>query len=304
MAFTGATNPLTGTDSTDTLTRDIHAGVLEALRRPTLIFNTIYKQTGTGGTGLRFIIEGKEDTDNTNVASYATSGTQINVTSGTQDELVINFDRPQYVARRVDGWDEAVTNWGVMDMQGRQIQSKLLNTIDRKAIAAVEAATTATGLVGNGDGTVVVNTVIASATTPTTKGNALAESIIAAIAAIRGNDDFGDLHIMVDPINYSYLLQSDKIVNTDYTSGNGGIDTGIVRTVGGATLIQTNNFPATAALEAIVYGMQAAGAAILWDVKTKILDDADFLDAKRIQSYFSNGMASLRCQSAAAIKSA
>ncbi len=303
MAITGATNPLTGTDTTNTLTRDIHVGVLEALKRPTVIFNTIYQRSGTGGTGLRFVIEGKEDTDDTNVASYATAGTQINVSNGTQDELTINFDRPQYVARRVDGWDEAVTNWGVMEMQGRQIESKMLNAIDRKAVAAIESATTATGLVGNGDGTVVVNTAIASGSTVADKGNALAEAIYAAAASIRDNDDFGELHCAVSPTNYSYLVQSDKAVNGDFTNGNGGFDSGSVYQVGGVTLIQTNNMPSTAGLEALVYGTQAAGAAILWDLKTKIVDDDDYLDAKRIQSYFSNGMASLRCQSAAAIKS-
>ena len=307
MAFTGATPALVGTDTTNTLTRDIHAGVLEALRRPTVIFNTIYKQTGSGGTGLRFIIEGKEDTDDTNVALYSTGGTQINVTDGTQDELVINFDRPQYVARRVDGWDEAVTNWGVMEMQGRQIASKLENTIDRKAVAAIEAATATTGLVGNGDGHVVVNAKIATAVTAgiaSDIGDELAESIFAAAAAIRGTDDYGELYCAVSPVNYSYLVQSSKAVNADFTNGNGGFDSGKVYQVGGVTLIQTNNMPATAALEAIVYGEQAAGAAILWDLKTKIIDDDDFLDAKRIQSYFSNGMGSLRCNSAAAIKSA
>ncbi len=303
MAIDGATDPLVGSDSTSTLTRDIHAGVIEAFRRPTLIFNTIYQQAGSGGTGLRFIIEGKEDTDDTDVTSYDTSGTEISVTDGTQDELVIDFDRPQYVARRVDGWDEAVSSYGVMDMQGRQIQSKLLNTVDRKAVAAIEAGTTTTGLVGNGDGTVVVNTAIASATTSETIGDALIESIYAGIAAIRSNDDFGDLFIMVNPTNYSYLVQSEKAVNGDFTNGNGGFDSGNVYQIGGAYVLQTNNFPTTSGLEAIIYGRQAAGAAILWDVKTKILDDDNYLDAKRIQSYFSNGMSSLRCESVAAIKS-
>ena len=306
MAITGATNPLVGSDSTDTLTRDIHAGVLEHLQRPTVIFNTIFKQNGTGGTGLRYVIEGKEDTDNTDVASYATSGTQINVSNGTQDEIVINFDRPQYTARRVDGWDEAVTSWDVMSMQGRQIESKMLNAIDRKAVAAIEAATTTTGLVGNGDGTVVVNTAlpggVAAGATAAAHGNAIAESIYAAAAAIRGNDDFGDLYIALNPTNYSYVVQSDRATNKDFTNGNGGFDEGKVYEVGGVMIIQTNNMPATAGLIGLVYGMEAAGAAILWDLKTKIVDDPDYLDAKRIQSYFSNGMGSLRCQSAAAIK--
>jgi len=306
MAFTGATDPLVGSDTTDTLTRDIHAGVLEALKRPTVIFNTIYQQSGTGGTGLRYIIEGKEDIDDTDVASYATAGTQINVSDGTQDEIVINFDRPQYTARRVDGWDEAVTNWGVMEMQGRQIESKMLNAIDRKAVAAIEAATTTTGLVGNGDGTVVVNTAlpggVAAGSTAAAHGNAIAESIYAAAAAIRSNDDFGELYVALSPTNYSYVVQSDRAVNTDWTNGNGGFDSGVAYEVGGVKIIQTNNMTTTAGIIGLVYGMEAAGAAILWDLKTKIIDDDDFLDAKRIQSYFSNGMAALRCQSAAALK--
>lgn len=306
MAFIGATNPLAGSDTTNTLTRDIHVGVLEALQRPTVIFNTIMKQYGTGGTGLRFVIEGKEDATDTDVASYATSGTQINVSNGTQDEIVINFDRPQYTARRVDGWDEAVTNWGVMEMQGRQIQSKMLNVIDRKAVAAIEAATTTTGLVGNGDGTVIVNTALpggaTAGATAELLGDAICESIYAAASAIRSNDDFGDLYVALNPTNYSYAVQSSKAVNSDFTNGNGGFDSGIVYKVGGVTIIQTNNMPSTAGLVGLVYGEQAAGAAILWDIKTKIVDDPDFLDAKRIQSYFSNGMAPLRCQSAAALK--
>jgi len=70
----------------------------------------VYTQTISGGTGAQFIIEGKEDTDATNTASY-TAGSQVNITVGSQDQRVINLDRPTYVARRIDKFDEAVANY-------------------------------------------------------------------------------------------------------------------------------------------------------------------------------------------------
>jgi len=302
MAFTGATTPNIGTDTTNTLSRDVHVGVLEAFKRQPSTIDYLYKQTITGGTGATFTIEGKVDTADAPVASY-TAGTQINVSNTTQDEITINLDRPQYIAHRVDSWDAAVANYDVLAMNQRQVGTKLMNVVDRKAIAAVEAATTATGLVSNGDGTVVVNTVIASATTAKTKGDAICESIFAAVAAIRANDDMSELYVNVDPINYSYIVQSDRAISMDFSTGNGDYGMGKVYMVGGATIVETNNMPATANLEALVFGYQAAGVAVLWDIKTKVVDDVDFLDAKRIQAYFSNGMAPLRPQSSASIKS-
>lgn len=305
MAYTGASTPNVGTDSTKTLSRDIHIDVLMSFQRRTGFMDKIYTQTINGGTGGQFTIEGKEDTSATGTATYS-AGTQVNITAGTQDERVINLDRPTYVARRIDRFDEAVANYDVMAMQNRQIGSKLANVIDRKISAAIEAASLATGLVGNGNGTVVVNTALpggaAAATTPEGLGNEIIESIYAAVAAIRASDDFGDVYVAVSPTNYQYLPQSLKIVNKDYTGGNGGLDSGTVAMVGGAKVFQTNNLPTTAGLIALAFTEQAAGMVKLWDVKTKISEQPDFLDAKLITAYFSNGVGSLRPNSAVSIK--
>ena len=305
MAYTGASTPNVGTDSTNTLSRDIHIDVLMSFQRRTGFMDKIYTQTINGGTGGQFTIEGKEDTSATGTATYS-AGTQVNITAGTQDERVINLDRPTYVARRIDRFDEAVANYDVMAMQNRQIGSKLANVIDRKISAAIEAASLATGLVGNGNGTVVVNTALpggaAAATTAEGLGNEIIESIYAAVAAIRASDDFGDVYVAVSPTNFQYLPQSLKIVDTSYTSGNGGLDSGTVAMVGGAKVFQTNNLPATAGLIALAFTEQAAGMVKLWDVQTKISEQPDFLDAKLITAYFSNGIGSLRPNSAVSIK--
>jgi hypothetical protein len=275
-------------------------------QRKTVFMDKVYTQTISGGTGAQFIIEGKEDTDATGAATYA-AGSQVNITVGSQDQRVINLDRPTYVARRIDKFDEAVANYDVIAMQVRQIGSKLANVVDRKVSAAIEAASLATGLAGNGNGTVVVNTSLpggaAAATTPALLGDELCESIFAAAAAIRTRDDTSDLFVALNPTNFSYVVQSGKAVNADYTSGNnGGFDTGTAMQVGGVKIVETNNLPATAGLVGLVFASDAAGLVKLWDVQTKITEQADFLDAKLITAYFANGVAALSPACAVSIK--
>ena len=305
MAYTGASTPNVGTDSAATLSRDVHVGVLEAFMRKTRFIDKLDTRTIDGGTGAQFIIEGKEDAVDTGVVSYA-AGTQVSITVGTQDEIVINLDRPQYVARRIDRFDEAVANYDVISMQYRQIGSKLANVVDRKAAAAIEASSLATGLVGNGNGTVVVNTALpgglAAAATAELLGKEIIESIYAAVAAIEESDDMNEVYVAMSPTNFSYLPQALTIISTDNTSNNGGLDSGEVKMVGGAMVFASNNVPATAGLIALAWTSQAAGVVKLWDVVAKGTRQEDFLDAMLITAYFSNGMAPLRANSAVSIK--
>ena len=189
-------------------------------------------------------------------------------------------------------------------MNIRQLGTRLANAIDRKISAAVEAASLATGLVANGDGTVIVNTDLASGTTAEELGKALAESIYAAKAAMLENDVDESASCAVSPTWYSYLPQSLTVIDSDYTSGNGGYDSGEVKMVGGVSVFSTNNLPATAALVALVFTSEAAGMAKLWDIQIDINEQPEFLNAKLINAYFSNGIRSLRPQCAVSIKSA
>ncbi len=278
---------------------------MQAFYRATVFLDKIDVITISGGTGAQHIIEGKEDTVDDNVAAY-TKGSQVDVTASSQDEIVINLDRPQYIARRIDKFEEAVANYDVLAMNLRQIGSKLANVVDRKCAAGIEGASLATGLVTNGDGTVIVNTAMpggaGEGATIELQGDAIAEAIYAGIAAIRENDDLEELFVALNPTNYSIVVQSSRAVNADFTNGNGGFDTGKVYQVGGATIIQSTNIPATAGLIGLVFGRQAAGMTKLWDVVSKVTEQADFLDAKLITGYFSNGVGSLRAESAASLK--
>jgi len=300
MAYTGATTTNVGSDTTKTLSRDVQLDVIEAYTRKMVVAPLLWTKTIQNGTGGQFIIEGKEDATNAGVATY-TAGAQVDVTNGTQDEIVINLDRPQYVARRIDKWSEAVANYDTVAMNVRQVGSKLGAFVERKAIAAVEASSLATGLVGNGNGIVTVSAAMGTGT-PVERGNAIADAIYATVAKIRENDDDSMVYIVMSPTNYSYVVRSDRATNADFTNGNGGFDTGVVKQVSGAVILQSNDMPATAALVALAFTYQSAGIVKLWDVQSKITEQADFLDAKLLTAYFSNGMGALRAGSTASLK--
>lgn len=306
MAYTGANTPNVGTTTTNDLTRDITLDVLQAFYRMTRFSDLIrIDNLGTGASAGSFIVEGKEDKADTGIASY-TAGTQVNVSNGTQDEIIIALDRPQYESRRIDQWDEAIARYDVQGMNVRQLGSKLANAIDRKCSAAIEASSLATGLVANGDGTVIVNTALNGGAADTgvaaTRGQELIESIYAAAAAMEVNDVLDQKFCAVDPLDFQYLPQALTIVSSEYTANNGGLDIGDVKMVGGVTVFKTNNLPATAGLVGLVFTAEAAGMVKLWDVKVDINTQPDFLNAKLINAYFSNGVAALRPQCAVSIK--
>lgn len=306
MAYTGATPVNTGTDTAADLTRDVTLDVLQAKERATRYMDLLRTDVIEGGASAgSFVIEGKEDTTDGNLAEYP-RGTEVNVNNGTQDEISIPLDRPQYESRRIDKWEQAIARYDTLAMNVRQLGTRLANAIDRKASAAVEASSLATGLVSNGDGTVVVNTALpagaAAAATAELLGKEIIESIYAAVAAIRTNDVMDEVYVGISPTNFQYLPQALTIVSSDFTSNNGGLDIGDVKMVGDATVFQTNNLPTTAGLIAQVFCEEAAGIVKLWDVQVDINPQPSFLDAKLINAYFSNGMAALRPQCSVSIK--
>jgi|SaaInlLV_10m_DNA_3_1039740.scaffolds.fasta_scaffold01567_9 hypothetical protein len=306
MAYTGATTPNVGTDSAADLKRDVTLDVLEAKERQTRFADLIRTDTLAGGASAgSFIVEGKEDTTNGALATYPT-GTQVNVNNGTQDEITIALDRPQYESRRIDKFEQAVARYDTLAMSVRQLGKRLANAIDRKCSAAIEASSLATGLVSNGNGTVVTNTALAggaaAAATAELLGKELIESIYSAVAAMETNDVVDEVYVGMSPTNFQYLPQALTIVSSDYTSNNGGLDIGDVKMVGGATVFTSNNLPATAGLVALAFTSEAAAMVKLWDIKVDINTQADFLDAKLINAYFSNGVGALRPQCSVSIK--
>jgi len=299
----GANTSNVGTDTGADLTRDITLDILMAYERKVRFVDRLRVDSIPDGAAAgSFIIEGKEDRTDGALTEYG-AGTQVAVSNGTQDEIIVPLDRPQYESRRVDKWREAVARYDVVGMNVRQLGTRLANAIDRKMAAAVELASLSTGLVANGDGTVVTSSDLAQPIVdPEAFGKAFAQAIYAAVAAMQENDVDEEIYVACSPSVYSTLPQSFNAVNKDFTTDNGGYDTGLVKMIGGAEVFSTNNLPTTADLVALVFSSEAAGMAKLWDIQIDINPQPEYLNAKLINAYFSNGVKPLRPQCAASIK--
>ena len=305
-AYGGASDILTGTTSTDDLSRDIYIETLEAFMRTNIGLGLVYKQTIQNGNAGQFIIGGKSSS--ADVTEYPDTNLQVDVTAGTQDERTITLARPQYVARRVAQFEEKIAHYDIRSMYTTQMGEALAHQVDQNIFLQIEAAAVGTGVAGNPDGVTVTNAAISTGTTVQNKGDALAEAIFEAAAALRINDDNGEAYAVVSPTNYSYLVQSNQAVNADFTNGNGGFDTGVVRQVGGVTVLQSNNLPAwvetTNQLEGLVFTRQAVGVLELIGMQTNQETQIDFLDATLMTAYYAYGMGILRPESAVKIMSA
>lgn len=304
-----ASQILTGATTTNTLSRDVLMEVKEAFDRTNIFLPLISTQYLPSGHAARFIIGGKDDhtlakTQGRTGTTTAT-GTDISVNPSKFDERLIPLDNVVYDARRIDDAEEAVAEYEVRSPITNMIGTVLGQKIDYTIISKLGLAAEATGLAGNPNApSVVVNSLITSATGAKAKGNALGESIMEAIALLKGVDNTNEKMVAISPLLAAYLAQSD-FINKDYTNGNGGMDTGVIGMVGGARVYETNHLAAATnieGLQAFVFTKEAVGYAILQDIKTEVNYDYNKF-ATLISGRFKTGCGVLRPECVVAIAS-
>jgi len=308
MAYTGAAPILDGATTTNDLSRDIYIETLEAFNRRNVFMSLVMVQTIQTGKSGQFIIGGK--TDGSDTDTYA-RGTQIDISDADLDERTIVLERPVYTAKRIDQFEERVAHYDVRSpittMMGETLSYKVDIKIADTVFAASQGITPDLPLAGNPGPN--ANIVLATLTTPTAMelGDQLAEAIFAAKAVLEENDDYGEAVAVVSPQDYGYLVQSGQAVNADYTSGNGGYDTGTVMQVAGVRIVSSNNLKGslggstTAKLRGMVFTMDCAGVLELIGLKTNQEDQIDFLDSTLMTAYYAIGSGVLRPESAVSI---
>ena len=315
MAYTGAATIITGTDSSSDLSRDIYIETLEAFNRSLIGLNHVRRQSIATGKSGQFIIGGKTS-EATTPAEYA-RGTQVAVQDADFDERTIILARPQYEARRIDQFEERVAHYDVRSVITNQMGESLGNKVDRQVFDTILSAALDIDIAGNTASSALVSNPAAGAITAITytgtaqqKGDLLAEAIFEAAAHLRGNDVMETPVCVLSPMDYSYLVQSTKSVNADYTSGNGGYDSGSVMMVAGVKVLQSNNLKGnkgattSAKLLGLVFTPEAAGVLELIGMTTNQEKQIDFLDSTLMTAYYANGMGVLRPECAVAFLSA
>jgi len=300
---------LTGATSTNTLSRDVFLEIKESFDRTNIFLPLIYTQYLSSGHAGQFVIGGKDDQSlaltQGRTGTDTAVGTDISVNPVKMDERLIPLDDVIYDARRIDEAEEKVAQYEVRAPITNMIGSVLAQKIDYTIVAKLGEAAEATGLAGNPDApSVIVNTAITGGADAKAKGNALGESIMEAVAQLKTVDNMEEKMVAVSPLSAAYLAQSD-FINKDYTSNNGGMDTGVIGMVGGAKVYETNHLGAATNIEnlqAFVFTREAVGYAILQDVKTEANYDFNKF-ATLISGRYKTGCGVLRPECVVAIAS-
>lgn len=222
------------------------------------------------GKTAQFPVSGK------GTASYHTPGTQLTGSGILHSERNISIDDVLIADRFIPSIDEAMAHYEYRSIYSRDIGMALARTYDRDlaqiGVLAARASATVTG--GNG------GTVITDADALTNSDSLVASFFDAAQALMEKDVPMNDRYAFVRWNEYFNLVNAAKLVNRDYSTNNGGVDSGVVIRVAGIPIVGTNNLRAVnvttgpaayqgdfTTLAALVMQKEATGTVKLQDIK-------------------------------------
>jgi len=280
-----------------------YGSVLTAFERKQLFLDLVTTKTIESGSSISIPVIGQSSDADTNTH---VPGTTLTMSAIPVKERVIQIDALEYFAIAVDKFEEKVLHFETRGELAKQAGEALAVKIDKAVASAIVTASQTSGTIGGeavqADGTEVNNDVIDSGATPKAKGDALIEAVFAASAAMEEKDITGERYLVVSPVIYSYLAQSDA-VNKDITSGdNGGINKGTVMEVAGIKIYKSNYIPTDTSidvggtdkkLKAMLFTSECVAVAKLMDVTSEVNYLPEQL-ATLMTTYYSYGMGVLK----------
>jgi hypothetical protein len=195
-------------------------------------------------------------------------GTDIDVSGIAAGERVITIDNLKYASVFVDNFEEAMSHYEVRGQYSTEMGRKLAQTIDGDVVTTlrtcVGGVAAATGQPTPEAAAIDAGVLIADAAS--VKGNKIIDAMFQAQTILDEKDVPGERYVVVTPADYYNLVQSDKGTNSDYTSGNGGIDAGKITKIAGNNILVSNRL---ATGEIVVFTTNAIGIVKLLDIKSE-----------------------------------
>lgn len=214
--------------------------IITAFQRHSVTLDRHMKKTITSGKTAQFPVTGRASTSD---IKYHVPGTEVEASVVGANEEVVAIDDLLYYAKFFDLADEAMTHYdyrGAIANQGGEAMARDWDfKVFSQAILGARASNSVTGMPGG----IVVEEAAFS-----TDANAAVAAIYSAISQLQTQDvtDLSGMAVYLSYADYNNILQnSDKIINKDFSDGNGGIDSGVVKMIGGIQLVPTNNIPST-----------------------------------------------------------
>jgi len=289
--------------------------VLKAFDVKNIALDMISTRTISGGKSAQWIVTGQAS--DSNVASH-TPGAEISTQTLANDEVTITVSTRYYYSHFVDELDEKLAQYEIRGELAKQAGEALATKIDKAVFQGMvdmfdeDNWTVKTGQ--SAPGVINVNTAWDAASGPEAKGNVLVEGYFEARSLFNGRDVTAEPMVVTTPQNYYNLVQSTRGVNADFTSGNGGIDSGNISMVAGLRTAWTNNLPAALQydqdggagtgtayeLQALVFTKDVFGVVKAMDITSEsnyIPERLGYL----LTSYYALGMGGLNATGLAAI---
>ena len=266
-----------GAGDSKALALKIYSGeVLNAFDKKNLALDLIKVRTIASGSSSQFPVTG--NIADTSVATH-TPGDDVSTTDMLVSERLIAIEDLQYVSTFVDNYEEKMAHFEVRGELAKRSGESLATKIDKQAFGVVLAATQATGVANQPNGSEVNNDVIETGATSEEKGDAIMASIFAAVSILDGNDVTGDKIFITNPTNYYNIVQSQKVINRDFNGGdNGSIAKGNVIEVAGVKIMMSNHMGQGTAvdvggvnkkLQGLLFTQDCAGVVKLMDVASE-----------------------------------
>lgn len=246
MAFTNINSPIQaeGTGDRRALGLKLYSGeVLKAFDRHNIAMNYVKTRSISGGTSTSFIVTGQASDANVNVH---TPGADVDTNILKSNERVITVTDRYYYSHFVDALEDKLSQYEVRSELAKQAAEALATKIDKEIFATMGGSVAVAGVADQKAAKLVVDADIAGGATAEAKGNALVESLF-EMNTLFDQDDLpvSGRVFVTTPRNYYNIVQATKIIDKDFTTNNGGLDTGKVQMVAGTPVIVTNNLPAT-----------------------------------------------------------
>jgi len=286
--------------------------VMEAFDRKNMALGMVENRTIESGSSAYFPVIAQ--LPETAVAPYVV-GTDVSTSAIPVKERVITIDAPQYVSLAISRLEEKILEFETRSALANQMAEALSTKIDKDVFSEILVASQTSGTIGGEvmqpDGSEVNNDVIYTGATAEDKGDAIFSAIFEANTVFKQKDVSGDPVFVTTPANFNYLVQSGKGVHRDFTSGNGGVDSGTIVQIAGIKIMYSNHLPTSTNvdvgetnyryLQGLMFTSECVGIVKLLDISTSIHEIPERIQEDLLKTWYWLGMGVLKPACACAI---
>jgi len=266
--------------------------VIKAFREKNIGLGLIKSRTISGGKTAQFIVTG--EAAEADVQTHV-RGATVTPAVLANDEVTITVSSRYVHSHFLDTLDEKLAQYEVRGELAFQSGQVLATKIDKDVFKLVGNTVPAmTPLPGQKAASTIPATGYNAAATAEAKGNIIIAALYSAKSALNAKNVTDTPSVIVAPDDYYNIVQSTRGVNADYTSNNGGIDTGMIRQVAGFSIGWTNHLDVTTntALLALMFTKDVAGVVKAMDIQSESNYDYNKLGFL-LTSFYALGMGAL-----------